>query len=101
MEIETDLSSQAIESVDALRQEIANLASRVTQLEASLAKKPAPETEPAVLSEELLVTIGAAVAAYLGKKAHIRQIRLDGGTTWVKWGRTTIQASHALAVRHG
>jgi methylmalonyl-CoA carboxyltransferase large subunit len=40
--------------------------------------------------------IGAAIAAYLGKKPHIRQIRLLGTTGWAQQGRLTIQASHAL-----
>jgi methylmalonyl-CoA carboxyltransferase large subunit len=47
-----------------------------------------------------LLVISAAVAAYLGKKPHIRQIRLVGTTAWAQQGRVTIQASHALSARH-
>lgn len=101
MEPKTDLSTQTIDAVNSLRREVGQLANRVAQLEAAITEKPALDSNPVGLNEELVVTIGAAVAAYLGKKAHIRQIRLEGGTTWVKWGRTTIQASHILAVRHG
>jgi methylmalonyl-CoA carboxyltransferase large subunit len=56
--------------------------------------------DPAGLSEELLVVIGAAVAAFLGKRPHIKQIRLLGTTAWAQQGRVQIQASHALSARH-
>ena len=42
--------------------------------------------------------ISAAIAAFVGKKAHIRQIRLIGSAAWAQQGRVTIQASHALSV---
>jgi methylmalonyl-CoA carboxyltransferase large subunit len=40
------------------------------------------------------------VAAFLGKKPHIRQIRLLGSAAWSQQGRVTIQASHALPGHH-
>ena len=46
------------------------------------------------LSEELILVISAAIAAYLGKKAPIRGIRLLGSDAWSHQGRLTIQASH-------
>jgi len=49
----------------------------------------------------LVPVIGAAIAAYLGKRPHIRQIRLLRSDAWAQEGRTTIQASHALPVKHG
>jgi len=45
------------------------------------------------------VAIGAAVAAFLGKRAHVRQIRLVGSAAWGQQGRVTIQASHQLPAR--
>ncbi len=42
------------------------------------------------------MVISAAVAAFLGKRPHIRQIRLLGAAAWAHQGRLTIQASHAL-----
>jgi methylmalonyl-CoA carboxyltransferase 12S subunit len=54
-----------------------------------------------VLSEELVSVIAAAIAAFLGKKPHIRQIRLLESVDWAQQGRVTIQASHALTVHHG
>jgi methylmalonyl-CoA carboxyltransferase large subunit len=43
------------------------------------------------------MVLGAAVAAFLGKKAHIRRIQLIGSNAWAQQGRVTIQASHALS----
>jgi methylmalonyl-CoA carboxyltransferase large subunit len=94
------------DALEALRQEVARLGERVAALEkangqASVAAAPAPArtaAPPAAegLSEELVLVISAAVAAFLGKKAHIRQIRLLGSAAWAQQGRATIQASHAL-----
>ena len=53
------------------------------------------------LSEELVLVISAAIAAFLGKKPHIRQIRLLGASSWAQQGRVTIQASHDFSARHG
>jgi methylmalonyl-CoA carboxyltransferase large subunit len=91
------------DALELLRQELARLSERVTALEAAAAKVPPPAAvaESAGISEELLLVISAAVAAFLGKQPHIRQIRLLGSATWAQQGRATIQASHALPVRHG
>jgi methylmalonyl-CoA carboxyltransferase large subunit len=101
--------AEVVEALGALRQEVARLGARVATLEAALpvaastAKPQAASRKPQSeegLSEELLLVISAAIAAYLGKKPHIRQIRLLGTTAWAQQGRVTIQASHALAARH-
>ena len=102
MRPETANSSQVAEALEALRQEVARLRERVAALEKAngqVGGPVAPEAEG--LSEELVLVISAAVAAFLGKKAHIRQIRLLGSAAWAQQGRTTIQASHALPVKHG
>ena len=96
-----------VEAVEALRREVARLADRVSAIESAAAapaatlatsrgEAPAPEVD-----EELALVIGAAVAAFLGKRAHVRQIRLLGSAAWSQQGRVTVQASHALAVQHG
>jgi methylmalonyl-CoA carboxyltransferase large subunit len=106
-------------TLEEVRRELARLGDRVAALEAagSLAPPRSPNAEkrdgdqggnrPAVpappaeaLSEELILVIGAAIAAFLGKKPHIRQIRLVGSAAWAQQGRITIQASHALAGQH-
>jgi methylmalonyl-CoA carboxyltransferase large subunit len=100
----TDLS----DSLEAIRQELARLSNRVAALEAAVGEKPhaavppsPPTAEPEAISEEILLVISAAIAAFLGKKPHIRQIRLVGSAAWSQAGRVTIQASHALPVKHG
>lgn len=53
---------------------------------------PPPET----ISEETMLVIAAAVAAYLGERAHIRVVRLVPSHAWAQQGRVSIQASHHL-----
>ena len=89
-----------------IRQELARLADRVSALEALAAATPASASSATPvqaegLNDELVLTISAAIAAYLGKKPHIRQIRLLGGASWAQQGRASVQASHALTARHG
>jgi methylmalonyl-CoA carboxyltransferase large subunit len=94
-----------------LRAELAQLTARVTQLEktvsvvahdapvapvsASKEQLPAP-AEQETLPEEIVLVISAAIAAFLGKRAHIRQIRLVGSVPWAQQGRVTIQAARNL-----
>ena len=113
--------TKVVDALEGLRGELSRLGQRVAALEAAAAapvataaavKKEAetkaprlapspPPAQPAVaegLGEELILVIGAAIAAFVGKKAHIRQIRLIGSAAWAQQGRVTIQASHALSV---
>ena len=46
------------------------------------------------LSGDVLFAISAAVAAYLGKRAVIRQLRIAGDTAWAQQGRAAVQSSH-------
>jgi methylmalonyl-CoA carboxyltransferase large subunit len=111
MNQETVNSGQVADALAALRLELARLGERVAALEAAVGVKPTagapvpPAAPPAPaapapvaegVSEEIVVVIAAAVAAFLGKKAPIRQIRLLGSAAWAQQGRVTIQASHAL-----
>jgi methylmalonyl-CoA carboxyltransferase large subunit len=103
-------STQVLDALGALREEVRRLAERVTALEAassaarqdSRLARAEPESHPPAeegINEEILVVISAAIAAYLGKKPSIRQIRLLGTATWAQQGRVTIQASHTLSAR--
>ena len=75
---------------------IEELTRRVEWLEASMADGPhAPTTVP----PDVVLAISAAVAAYLGKKAKVRQIHLAGGANWAQQGRAAVMASHGFA--HG
>ena len=76
-------------SVVDLEAQIAALTKRLRELET---KNAAPEG----ITEEEILAISAAVAAYLGVRAHIKQIRLLSGNAWAQQGRVSIQASHML-----
>ena len=89
-------------SLLALREEVRALGERLARVEAALVK-PAPESASPptdLVSQEIAMVISAAVAAYLGLKPRIRQIRVIGNTPWAQQGRATIQASHNLPMRH-
>ena len=77
------------------------IASDQAPVSAAPAKAPPAETSPvasaAGISEEELIAISAAVAAYLGVRAHIRQVRVIHSSAWAQQGRVSVQASHRLS----
>lgn len=97
MNTDTDDLHRLIEAFEALRDEVSSLRQRVEEVEAATAG--ATQMSDEAQREELVATISAAVAAYLGVKPHIRQIRLIGGARWSQQGRASIQASHELSIQ--
>jgi methylmalonyl-CoA carboxyltransferase large subunit len=96
--------------VEMLRAEADRLAERVAALETAIEEERAAAAQaqatqsPAEeegLAEELVSVLSAALAAYLGVKPHIRQIRLIDSASWAQQGRVTMQAAHLLSVRRG
>jgi methylmalonyl-CoA carboxyltransferase large subunit len=88
--------------IESLRDEVAQLAARLEALEATkpssssaAGQREAPPKAP-LDDEQLLAAVSAALAAYLGVRPRIRQIRLVGGESWVHQGRVTIQAGHVM-----
>ena len=79
-------------TIEQLQAQVAELSRR---LECSEERKASPAA-PAGITEEELIVISAAIGAYLGVRAHIRQIRLVSTTAWAQQGRVSIQASHTL-----
>ena len=90
-----------------LRTEMQSLSARLARLESlqpaiDATKRPAvpqPIAAPVVpeaISEELMLVISAAVAAFLGERAHIRQVHIVRSSGWSNVGRVFIQASHIL-----
>jgi methylmalonyl-CoA carboxyltransferase large subunit len=61
----------------------------------------APSAPKGEATEEILMVISAAVAAFLGKRAHVRQIRYLGSPAWVELGRVSVMASHRWAMHRG
>jgi len=109
METATDLESLVLE----LKEQVRALSERLARVEAAvpvgvpaapapaIVATPAPAQvsqppEPEPITEEELAAMAAAVAAYLGVRAHIRQIRLISSSRWAQEGRVSIQASHQL-----
>jgi methylmalonyl-CoA carboxyltransferase large subunit len=97
-------------AIDDLRKQLAALAERLAKLE-HIERPPqamagAEKAEPAVVSEapgripditeDELLAISGALAAYLGVRVHIRQIRLISSRSWSQQGRVSVQASHHL-----
>jgi methylmalonyl-CoA carboxyltransferase large subunit len=106
MNTETPSLADVANALAAIQAELARMGERIAALEAAPGRPtsvPVPTPAAAssrdgeVLSDETILVIGAAIAAFLGKKAHIRQIRLLGSAAWAQQGRVTIQASHALS----
>src|SRR5947208_313616 len=91
-------------TLERLQAQVAEMAKHIEVLEqrnaALVQSAPAPAMQPqsprAEISEEELIAISAAIGAYLGVRAHIRQIRLVGTAAWAQEGRVSIQASHRL-----
>ena len=77
------------DTVAELQALVAQLAARVQTLEEQAAHRH-PE-----VSEEVLLAISAACAAYLGKRATVKQVHLRRGGGWASQGRAAAQQSHA------
>lgn len=83
---------ELLKAIADMRAEVARLSERVAALEPKAAAVAAEEKTP----DELILVLSAAVAAFLGKRAHIRSVRLVSSTPWAQQGRVSIQASHLL-----
>jgi len=75
---------------------IEELTRRVEWLEASQADGP---HVPTSVSPDVVLAISAAVAAYLGKRAKVRQIHLADSASWAQQGRAAVMGSHRI--EHG
>ena len=85
-------------ALEELREQIAELARRLARLERgeTVEVSEAPETVRATMTDDEMLAVSAAIAAYLGVRAHIRQIRLVSTSAWAQQGRVSIPASHSL-----
>ena len=72
---------------------IGELTRRIEWLEASQADGPHVPTD---VSPDVVLAISAAVAAFLGKRATVRQIHVSGSTSWAQQGRAAVMASHGI-----
>ena len=100
-------------TLEEMRAQLASLTERVTGIENRVAPRQqvtgavkaetskATPTDSSVaieagITEEEVLAISAALAAWLGVQPHIRQIRLIRSSSWAQQGRVTIQTSHGL-----
>jgi methylmalonyl-CoA carboxyltransferase large subunit len=95
-----------------IQEQLRALTARLDRLEASApaaaapvpaAERPAAAAEAPVapppretITEEELLAVSAALAAYFGVRVRIRQIRLISSQAWAQQGRVSVQASHRL-----
>lgn len=91
--------SNAVQDAPVQPQAVEDLQRRVEKVEAELAELrlalgPLPAIPP-----DVVIAIAAAVAAFLGKRASVRQIHLVGDTAWAREGRSYVQSTHSAARR--
>lgn len=80
--------SETTEIVAELKAHLLKLEARVQTLDDEAARRH-PE-----VSEDVLLAISAAVAAYLGKRATVKQVHLHRAGGWASQGRASVQQSH-------
>jgi methylmalonyl-CoA carboxyltransferase 12S subunit len=81
--------SETDDAVSELRNLVSGLSARIQTLE-----EQAALWHPEV-SEDVLLAISAACAAYLGERAVVKQVHLRRGGGWASQGRAAAQQSHA------
>lgn len=111
-----DVNTELLQAIAELRSEVRSLSDRLARLESPPESAPKPakaesKPVPAVVEspapsvpappapevpEDILLVISAAVAAFLGERAHIKQVRLIASPGWALQGRVFIQASHNI-----
>jgi methylmalonyl-CoA carboxyltransferase 12S subunit len=91
--------STAIEEPVTPQPTLDDLLRRVEQLEAELAEVRAALPPRQAIPGDVVLAISAAVAAFLGERATVRQIHLAGDTAWAREGRSYVQSTHSSAAR--
>ena len=77
------------QTVAELLETVRALTERVAQLESSL-----QEQEAAGIPEEVVIAISAAVAAFLGHRAKVKQLHYRTGAAYAQLGRAVVQGRH-------
>jgi methylmalonyl-CoA carboxyltransferase 12S subunit len=83
-----------VAELTAFSNRIAELEGRVKELEAA-----ATQSRPEV-TEDVMVAISAACAAYFGERAVIKQVHRRRGGAWASMGRSVVHLSHADMRHH-
>ena len=77
------------ETLAELAEAVRVLTERVAELESSL-----EEQEAAGIPEEVVIAISAAVAAFLGHRAKVKQMHYRTGAAYAQQGRAVVQGRH-------
>ncbi|HEU4512792.1 MAG TPA: hypothetical protein VFR87_06780 [Nocardioidaceae bacterium] len=72
---------------------VRTLSERVEQLEAELETLRRRESRPGV-PDDVVLAISAAVAAFLGHRAKVRQVHYRSGQAWAQQGKAVVQGHH-------
>ncbi len=116
----TELQTKdTVNELESLKTALAAILNRISSLEAAIqppvpapaaVAAPAPAAPATIaapvveeveeIGDEVMLAISAAVAAFLGERAHIRTVRLARTGAWAQQGRVFIQASHRISVQH-
>jgi methylmalonyl-CoA carboxyltransferase large subunit len=81
------------QTVAELLEAVRTLSARVEHLEAEL--QEARSLMPAV-PEDVMIAISAAVAAFLGHRAKVKQVHYRTGAAWAQQGRAVVQGRHDI-----
>lgn len=81
------------QTVAELLQAVRSLSERVAHLEAERAQRR--EENPGV-PDDVAIAISAAVAAFLGHRAKIKQMHHRTGQAWAQQGRVVVQGRHNI-----
>ncbi len=73
------------------------LTERVERLEAELAVVEAQQ--PPVVPEDVVLAVSAAIAAFFGHRAKVKQVHYRTGQAWAQQGRVVVQGQHNPRVR--
>ncbi len=71
---------------------VRTLSERVEQLESEL-ERLRRHSEPGV-PDDVVVAISAAVAAFLGHRAKVKQVHYRSGHAWAQQGKAVVQGQH-------
>ncbi len=81
------------QTVAELLEAVRSLSERVAHLEAELAQR---RQETPGVPDEVAIAISAAVAAFLGHRAKIKQMHYRTGQAWAQQGRVVVQGRHNI-----
>jgi methylmalonyl-CoA carboxyltransferase large subunit len=81
------------QTVAELLEAVRSLSERVAHLEAELAQR---RQETPGVPDDVAIAISAAVAAFLGHRAKIKQMHYRTGQAWAQQGRVVVQGRHNI-----